>query len=289
MNTDNNQLGAEAQKKKDDEDRGIFAWFYRWYDRYDSWSGRYDWFNWLMGYFKAHTVATVATAGAAAVAVGGVVVMTNPELKDRWLPPKQVEQPVAAMPAEPVAVTTQRWGSSVIFPIEGKDLAQRRAAFDVAVLPKDLTWARKSATQLALADATIAEDEAPARIVTPELREGLSRSAALIAVGLASQEGQVAEETERARQRAATAAGWLGSAFGAETPIWTLNLGQFRGGCQAANETADTSWQRPVIVVGIRSQEDAVNLTEAFADAMSGKSNLPSRDCYTNFDLTRFR
>ncbi|WP_088347994.1 MULTISPECIES: hypothetical protein [Rhodomicrobium] len=291
MSTDDNQIAAEA-KKKDDEDRGIFGWLYRWYDRYDTWSGRYDWFNWIMGFFKAHTVATVATTGVAAVAVGGAVVLSNPELRDRWLPPKQVEkveQPVAAMPAEPVAVTTQRWGSSVIFPIEGKDLAQRRASFDVAVLPKDLTWARKSATDLAQADEAIPASEAPARIFTPELREGLSRSAALIAVGLASQEGQVEEETERARQRAASAAGWLSTSVGADTPIWTLNLGQFRGGCQAANETADTSWQRPVIIVGIHSQQEGVNLSEAFADAISGKSNLPSRDCYTNFDMTRFR
>lgn len=274
--------------KEEDRD-GIFGWLYRWYDRYDTWSGRWDW---LMGFIKANTAASVATTGAAAVAVTGAVVITNPDLRDKWFPPAPIEKPVAAIAEEPktaVKVETQRWGSSVVFPIEGKDLALKRAAFDVAVLPSDLAWARKSSTALVQGGAAIAEDEAAARIFSAELRDGLSRSVEVIAVGLASQEGQRAEETERARSRAASAAGWLATAVDGGIPIWTLNLGQFRGTCKATTEAADTGWQRPVIIVGIRSRETGVNLTEAFADAISGKSNLPSRDCYTNFDLARFR
>ena len=124
---------------------------------------------------------------------------------------------------------------------------------------------------------------------TPELRSGLERSAQVIAVGVASQEGQLEEEAERARQRASTAAGWLAKAVPADKMIWTLNLGQFKGSCKAAEGATGTGWQRPLIIVGVREQEDGVNLTEAFADAISGKSNLPSRDCYTNFDLVLFR
>ena len=275
--------------KKEEDRGGIFGWLYRWYDRYDSWSGRWDW---LMGFIKANTAATVATTGAAAVAVTAAVVMTNPDLSDKVAPPAAVEQPVAAIAEEPktdVKVQTQRWGSSVVFPIEGKDLALKRAAFDVAVLPADLAWARKSSTELVQGGTAIAEDEAAARIFSAELRDGLSRSLEVIAVGLASQEGQRAEETERAKRRAASAAGWLSTAVDGGIPIWTLNLGQFRATCKATTEAADTGWQRPVIIIGIRSQETGVNLSEAFADAISGKSNLPSRDCYTNFDLARFR
>lgn len=274
--------------EKDEDRGGVFGWLYRWYDRYDSWSGRWDW---LMGFIKANTAASVATTGAAAVAVTGAVLMTNPDLRDKWFPPTPIETPLAAIAEEPktdVKVRTQRWGSSVVFPIEGKDLARKRAAFDVAVLPADLAWARKSSTALVQGGAPIPENEAAARIFSAELRDGLSRSTEVIAVGLASQEGQRAEETERARRRAASAAGWLSTAVDG-IPIWTLNLGQFRGTCKATTEAADTGWQRPVIIVGVRSQEQGVNLTEAFADAISGKSNLPSRDCYTNFDLARFR
>ena len=289
MNEDQHNAIPELTKKEEDRG-GIFGWLYRWYDRYDTWSGRWDW---LMGFIKANTAATVATTGAAAVAVTGAVVIANPDLRDRWFPPAaSIEKPVAAIAQEPkaeVKVETQRWGASVVFPIEGKDLAQKRAAFDVAVLPSNLAWARKSSTELVQGSTAIAEGEAAARIFSAELRDGLSRSTEVIAVGLASQEGQRAEEAERARRRAASAAGWLATAVGGNVPIWTLNLGQFRGTCKATTEAADTGWQRPVIIVGVRSQETGVNLTEAFADAISGKSNLPSRDCYTNFDLARFR
>lgn len=210
------------------------------------------------------------------------------------------EVKVAAPPAEPAVaaapeaapketVQTQQWGTSVVFPIEGRDAAHKRAAFDVAVLPTDLRWARKSSTAVTQGDVEIPAQETADRVFTPELRTGLDRSSQLIAVGLASQEGQVDEETERAKQRAATAAGWLSAAVPTGKGIWTLNLGQFKGTCKAAEGATGTSWQRPLIIVGIREQDEGVNLTEAFADAISGKSNLPSRDCYTNFDLTRFR
>ena len=202
--------------------------------------------------------------------------------------PVVAETPPPA-PAPEITVQTQQWGFSVVFPIEGRDAAQKRAAFDVAVLPTDLSWARGSSSILTQADAEIPEPETADRVFTPELRSGLDRSAQVIAVGVASQEGQLEEESERARQRAATAAGWLSKAVPAEKGIWTLNLGQFKGTCKASEGATGTGWQRPLIIVGIREQEEGVNLIEAFGDAISGKSNLPSRDCYTNFDLMLFR
>lgn len=215
---------------------------------------------------------------------------------EKPVPPEPAPKPVVAAEPAPapapvaVAVETQRWGSSVIFPIEGKDGAGKHAAFDVAVLPKDLSWAVKSWTQLAQNGEIIPDEQLAARLFTPELKDGLAKSGQLIVVGLASQEGQVEEETERAGNRAKTAAGWLASAVAAETPIWLLNLGQFKkAGCPAQTETNDTSWQRPVILVGVKSQDEGTDLVAAFADAISGKSNLPSRECYTSFDLARFR
>jgi hypothetical protein len=211
-----------------------------------------------------------------------------------WLEKPAPQQPVppavtAAAP-EPVKVETQRWGSSTIFPIEGKDSAGRRAAFDVAVLPKELSWVSKSSTQLSHGSEVIPDDQLTTRLFSQELRDGLAQSKHVIAIGLASQEGQVEEETVRAASRARTAAGWLANAIGAEAGIWLLNLGQFkRAGCKAQTETTDTSWQRPVILVGVRSQDEGTELSQAFADAINGKSNLPSRDCYSSFELTRFR
>ena len=188
-----------------------------------------------------------------------------------------------------VRVETQQWGSSVVYPIEGNDAAGKHAAFDVAVLPKDLTWVRKSATALTLQGQELPEAEIANRVFTAELRDGLGRSKALVAVGVASQEGERQAETERASQRAVKAAGWLSTVAKPDVPIWTLNLGQFTGGCEAASEANDTGWQRPLIIVGVRAQDEGANLREAFADAISGKSNLPSQSCYTNFDLAKFR
>lgn len=216
--------------------------------------------------------------GVAGIAV--LVYLLNP---DYWM------QKTAGLKKAIVKVETQRWGSSVIFPIEGEDAAGRKARFDVAILPKDLTWVRKSATELAQGETAIPEAEVVTRVFTPELRDGLSASKEVIAVGLASQEGQREEETERAVNRSKSAAKWLSQAMKPETGIHLLNLGQFQAGCKATAEASDTSWQRPVIIVGIRSQDKDTNLSQAFADAISGKSNLPSRECYSSFELTRFR
>jgi hypothetical protein len=259
-------------------DKSHFKRLYDWYDKFETWKERIEW---VISFLKAHAVATTVTTTASAVVVAGAVVVTNPELRDGWFQSKKSEQPVK--------VETRRWGSSVIFPIEGKDTAGRRAAFDIAVLPKNLAWASKSATQLMEGASVIPEDATVTRIFTPELRAGLRESPEVMAVGLASQEGQREAETERAANRARTAAGWLMEAMAPETGIWTLNLGQFQAGCKATTEATDTSWQRPVIIVGIRESDKGVTLAEAFADAISGKSNLPSRDCYSSFDLTRFR
>jgi hypothetical protein len=277
--------GDEQKSRKEDEDRGgLIGWLYRRYKSYDTWAGRYDWFNWLISLFKTHTAASVVATGTAAVAVGGAVIMTDPDLRERWVPKSWVE----AYQGEQT-VETQNWGTSVVFPVEGKDLEERRAAFDVAVLPQDLTWVSRSTSVLSQGGTMIAGTEVPERIFTPELRSGLARSSEVMAVGLASQEGRREDEVERARQRATTAAGWLGSVVGEQKPVWILNLGQYQSTCETAGGADGTAWQRPLIVVGIREQEQGVSIDEAFADAISGKTNLPSKDCYTNFDLTRLR
>jgi hypothetical protein len=303
MTSGENVPAGDAPERKDEDRWGPIGWVYRRYQDYDKWSGRWDWLSWLVEMWKTHTAVSVAATSTAAVTVAGGIIVADPELRERYLPFLAPEKPpavqtVAAIPpappppAEPVAqtVATESWGSSLIFPIEGRDATGRRAAFDIAVLPSDLTWARKSSSELEQNGGIIAKADVPARIFSGELRTGLSRSQAYMAVGLASQEGRQDEEAQRADRRSQTAAGWLASVVEAERPIWTLNLGQYKGGCKAAESgLAGTAWQRPVIVVGIRPDAADVRLDEAFADAMSGKSNLPSRECYTNFDLKRFR
>jgi hypothetical protein len=261
------QQSNTPQKKEDDEDdRAAFFWF---------------------PFFRGKRIEMIPSLLLLALFLFfGIYMWQSSVPPEPALPPQMTGAPAP----EAVAVETQRWGSSIIFPIEGRDSAGKHAAFDVAVLPKELSWVSKSWTQLAMSGETIPDDQLTDRLFTQELRDGLSKSKQVVAVGLASQEGQVEEETERAANRAKTAAGWLANAVGAETSIWMLNLGQFKkSGCPAQTETTDTSWQRPVILVGVKSQDEGTDLVQAFADAISGKSNLPSRECYTSFDLARFR
>ncbi len=208
----------------------------------------------------------------------------NPDLLHAWFG-SEIKGEVAAPVT--VKVETTQWGGGIVFPVEGQDIEGKHASFDMVVLPPVYTWVRGSATQLAHSGQVMTDSEIAEKLFTPEIREGLGRSTEVMAVGLASQEGQLEEEEKRAEERAKTGAAWLANIVSPTTGIWMLNLGQFRS-CPAT-QPGDTSWQRPVIVVGIRSQETGVKLEEALTNAIGGKSNLPSRDCYSQFTLTRYR
>jgi len=275
--------GPKPDREDDDERVGPIRWLYRRYKQYDKWQGRWDWLNWLLEMFKTHTVTSVAISGATVATVtGAAVVLSDPELRARWLPFTVAEETAET-------VQTLRWGDVVVYPVAGRDDAGRMAEFDVAVLPTDVTWAQESTRVLERDGVRIPATAVGDEVFTPELRAGLARSDALMAIGLASQEGRQDVETARARRRGETAAGWLAD-LQANKPVWMLNLGQYRSDCAAAREgITGTSWQRPVIFVGVRPEDESVRLGEAFANAISGKTNLPSQACYTSFDLTRTR
>jgi hypothetical protein len=252
------------------------AWrLWRWGDRAMSAN---DWGQWLLALLKTKAGATLALGTAGGAAVVGTIAAVEPGLLGGWLSPSK---PV-------VEVKTERWaGDTIVFPIDGVDSLGRRASFHFIVLPKRYAWAKGSADQIAEDGRLLSAEEISDSVFLPEIRSGLARSKDLIAVGAASEEGDVAGETGRAGERARTAARWIASAATPETRIWTLNLGQFQADCAASAERADTSWQRPVVLIGVRSQEKDVILAQALADAMAGKSNLPSTQCYSSFELSR--
>lgn len=290
------------------KDRGrriaVLAGLAAWLRRLSSWRPNYDFSGWRPRYrsvaipFTKRAVTSLAAIGGAVLAGVGALFLTNTQFAEKPAQPVPPQRTAAigappAKPArtkaEPVKVETQRWGASTVYPVEGKDRAGKRAAFDVAVLPKEVAWARKSSTELTEGGQPVPRDIVVTKVFTAELREGLARSSHVIAVGMASQEGAAQEETERARNRARSAAAWLAKTVSPNTKIWVLNLGQFQNRCTETAQQSDTSWQRPVMLIGVRSQQGGVRLREAFADAISGKANMPSRDCYSSFDLARFR
>jgi hypothetical protein len=189
----------------------------------------------------------------------------------------------------PVEVKTVRWGNSIVFPLEGKDKAGKKATFDFVAKTKDYSWIRGQADQVTINGTPIGAADVSAQLFGPDVAKGLAPSSDLIAVGVASEEGTLAEENARAAQRGKVGAGWADQNVGGNKGLWVLNLGQFSNACVSSTVERDTSWERPFLIVGARDKEAGVNLGEALANAMNNKTNLPSTGCYSNFELAKLR
>ncbi|HMN37341.1 MAG TPA: hypothetical protein PKD49_06470 [Hyphomicrobium sp.] len=185
-------------------------------------------------------------------------------------------------------IFAKRWNERTLaFPIEGTDALGRRALFDVVVLTKDYGWVLGSTTELERADKRLTPADIENEVLAPQLREGLGSAHALIAVGLASQEGDIGRETQRGGLRAARIAEWVHAAVKPDIPMWTLNLGRYLEPCTEC-ENDETSWQRPFIVIAMREADNGVNIEQALRSAMSDKTNLPSPERYSTFALARY-
>lgn len=281
-----NERTVGASTETEEEKRKRRAGLWAWWSRYNTWSGRWDWLSWLFSGSKAATGAALAAAGVAATGVG-VVVYNN---MDRSRPPVEVATVAPSPPpAEPlVTVQPQESDTSILFPIEGRDKAGRLGKFDVVVLTKKFGWVKKSSDQLVREGAVLSGENVLKDIFDDQVRGSFGKAIAVIAAGVASQEGDAAVETERANQRARKSAEWLKPVVAETMPIWTLNLGQYKQPCPDC-AASGTDWQRPLIVVAVRELEPEANMGEALADALRGKSNLPSPESYSAYDLKTFR
>lgn len=185
-------------------------------------------------------------------------------------------------------IIAKKWNDrTLVFPIDGVDSQGRRALFDVVVLTKNYGWVLGSTTELERGADRLSPKEIEEEVLAPQLREGLGSARELIAVGVASQEGELEREIQRGGLRAARIAQWVRGALGAKIPMWTLNLGRYLEPCTDC-ETEETSWQRPFMVIAMREAEAGVNTGEALRNAMSDRENLPSPNRYSTFALARY-
>lgn len=266
MSTSNGTTPSSDDPSKERRKRGGL---FRWLDRADNAN---DWYQALSSFVASKTGAATVTLALAAGGAGGVA-MLKPDLIRGFL-------------ESDVEVATERWGdSSVVYPIEGVDKSGRRARFDVVLLTKQYTWLWGSDLYLMKDGGSLSQEDIVKTVLGGELKSGLSRSREVIAVGVASQEGASNTELTRARRRAETSAKWLKQVLPATAKVSQLNLGQYKADCGAAGQ--DSSWQRPFMMIGVREQDQGVVLTEALADALSGKSNMPGPACYSSFEMTK--
>ncbi len=214
-----------------------------------------------------------------------VVAEAASQAKPETAQPKPEIKPaaLAKTPAE-----KQKVDNALIFRIDGKDKEGRAAAFDFVVLSNEYVWALASASQVVSGGKVIREKDAANRIFAPKVRDALAGASDVIGVGLASKDGIRAEEEARALARSKTVATWITKVAKPETALWALTLGQYDKGCKM-QEDKESSFERPILFVGVRSKANDANLQEALADALNGHDNLPSRTCYSRFDMVKIR
>jgi hypothetical protein len=240
---------------------------YRWSDRA----------NWVTSLFK--TPGEIVMAGASATVVAATAGLT---INDAAESRRNALEPTA------VTETTRQTKNSTVFEIIGFDKSGRRGTFDVVVLNKEFKWVLASADQLERDGRTFTAKEIANDVLDDGVRASRAEAKEIVAVGTASQEGDAANEIQRAGQRAIKTADLAKGATIDTVPISTLNLGQYRDPC-AECETTGTSWQRPFIVVAVKDLEQGAILGEALADAMTGKTQLPSPASYSAFEMTKVR
>ncbi len=267
------------QDKRNDDDKEAAA-LLRWGKRANSARSAWGWWNWLASGGTGNAVAgfgamTLVAATAGLVAFDGV--------KTAWgIPGTLSIQPVT------VAERQALGEDAVLYQVSGVDLTGRKATFDLIVMSRDTVWVKGSTEKISRGGAVIEAEAFRRLLANGALGQRVAAARELIAVGVASREGEQTTEEARASQRAHRIGGWLIEIDKSKKPIWALNLGQHRGDC-AECDTGITDWQRPIIVVGQATADTGVNLGEALADAMSKRANLPSPESYSRFSILRLR
>jgi hypothetical protein len=237
---------------------------------------RAGWFDWAYRLFGSRREAMIgALALAFTAGVGGLVV------RDALLAGSKDKSGLRR-------IIAKKWNErTMAFPIEGVDKAGRNAVFDVVVLTKNYGWVKGSTTELERGDKRLSGEDIENEVLAPQLRTGLGSARELIAVGLASVEGNIESEIQRGGLRAARIAEWVRSAVDPSIPMSTLNLGRYLEPC-ADCETDDTSWQRPFIVIAVKQADTGANIGEALYNALSDKENLPSPSRYSTFAMAKY-
>lgn len=247
---------------------------YRAYQAY-TWWGR-------LGNFWAWLTSSAPGIVAAGVVGGTAVVAIDDASKSHTSAARRDAIITAASQTKPKP-KEDLGKEAVSYTVRGTDKSGRFAEFDVIVLARDFHWVRGSTDQMERGTTVLDGGTLQRTLTETELGQRLARALDLIAVGLASAEGDRATEEARAAARARHLAGVLKTASKGAKTIWMLNLGQFTSGNDLT--TDGTDWQRPILIIGLKSAAAGADLAEALSSAMDNHPDLPKTTSYSRFVL----
>lgn len=160
----------------------------------------------------------------------------------------------------------------------------KKAKFRIAIVTQEYRWKFESSDSI---ETGLVKNELPELL---ENLKGFDNMIGLIAVGTASQEGNMNQEVLRADKRADNiVAVFRQTELADEKEIYKLNLGQYLQK-EPSTSIDETSVQRRLIIIGIRQRDKSMNfeeMGEALKNALQ-KSSLKytvETKSYSNFDF----
>ena len=156
---------------------------------------------------------------------------------------------------------------------EGQDSQGRVAEFNIAVLSVEYKWQLGSTYQIKYNNEIINLESLKSRLQEEGIQTIMEDPSEIISVGTASCEGDIKSEQSRALERSKQIQLLVKKLFSDSLSVKAyrlLNLGQFqRKDCQSDQDL--TAYQRSIIIIGVKKQDEGVILDEALRDRLEKK------------------
>jgi hypothetical protein len=172
------------------------------------------------------------------------------------------------------AQAPQKKGEVDYFPyVKGADSQGKTAEFNIAVLSREYKWQLGSSYQVNYNGQISNLDSLKSDLEAEGIQKIMENPSEVISVGTASCEGSQVQEERRAFERSKQIQLLSKKLFSKVTSVQNyrlLNLGQFsRDHCNSNHD--ETSYQRSIIVIGVRQQTPGIILDEALRSRLEKK------------------
>ncbi|QLE49144.1 serine/threonine protein kinase [Nostoc sp. C057] len=156
---------------------------------------------------------------------------------------------------------------------EGRDSQGRRADFNIAVLSLEYKWLLGSNFQIKYNDEIISIDLLKLNLEQEGIQKIMDEPREIISVGTVACKGNIAVQQRMALERSKQIQFLVKKLFINTLSVKgyrILNLGQFqRSNCQANQDL--TTYQRSIIIIGVKNKSAGVILDEALRDRLENK------------------